>query len=506
MYPPTSNSAVRDFARSLFRHKGKGCTFFVVVMALAVAVTILMPRRYRSEGTLFVHFGRENTAVDPLTAGGAVITNVGDMREYEVNSIAATLTSRQLLGDVVDAVGAAAILDKSAGVPGNQTQAWWSTLGGLLKSEVSREDAIRAVEAHVSVDAVRKSSVVGIAYTAHSAELAQAVVAKLMDLYLEQYARLNRTRGTHKFLAAQTQEMRAELNRREVQLRDLKGQTGIIAPERQRQLFAEQISQRESDLLAALLEKAACEARVHELETRLAGLPETKVLMETEGPDKALEAMREQLYLLELKEQQLVSSTKPGYFEIEEIRKQLPEARAILNRQPARKEVTRGPNHCFEELQLALLQQQPTLAALRTRADTLETQLAAARKQLRDFNDNDLRVAQLQRELDLCSADYRKYAASLEQSRLDEAVDLQRMSSINIAQPATCDAKPVRPRPLLYLGIAFVLACFGAVAWPWLAENLDRSFETREQVEQQLGLRVVAVIPRRRKLRKIVHT
>jgi capsular polysaccharide biosynthesis protein len=96
------------------------------------------------------------------------------------------------------------------------------------------------------------------------------------------------------------------------------------------------------------------------------------------------------------------------------------------------------------------------------------------------------------------TAQYRKCAESLEQAEIDRGLEAERISNINVVQPATYEVEPVRPKPLPYLGIALAVALLGSLALAGVAEKLDDSLKAPEEVEAALGLPVLAAVPRRR--------
>src|SRR5439155_613566 len=103
----------------------------------------------------------------------------------------------------------------------------------------------------LEVEAVKKSNVISIAYEGPSPNVSQAVVATLVDLYLAQHVRLNRTPGAHQFLSDQTAQLRAKLTRAEEDLGKLKSDTGLTSVDVQRQLLVNRLGKLEDDLLQA---------------------------------------------------------------------------------------------------------------------------------------------------------------------------------------------------------------------------------------------------------------
>ena len=115
--PSRSAPASRGVFSSLWRHKGKGICWFIVVVAAAAAVILYWPRGYRSEAKLFVRLGRESVSLDPTATLGQTIA-VSESRENEINSILEILKSREIAERVVDLVGPELILNRSNGPGG----------------------------------------------------------------------------------------------------------------------------------------------------------------------------------------------------------------------------------------------------------------------------------------------------------------------------------------------------------------------------------------------------
>ena len=101
----------------------------------------------------------------------------------------------------------------------------------------------------------------------------------------------------------------------------------------------------------------------------------------------------------------------------------------------------------------------------------------------------------MSRDLDAQRSSYRKYSDSLEQARIDEALDMQRISNIGIVETATYTVKPVRPKVLLNLALGFFLAIFGALGLAFFTEFQDDSLKKPEDVANRLRLPVLAALP-----------
>lgn len=514
-----------DGYRRLSRHKGKAAAYFIAVMTIVVVVTTLTPPEYRSESKLFVRLGRENVGLDPTTTmgqGGGVMQPPGS-REDEINSVVEMLDNRVLREGIVDSFGPDVILGKASTMPagtrveasptdGPPTRAElerarqeWSAGsagtvgavqiaggGGVVRPrdrvQVSagwsifrpisrREQALDRVNRRLSVAAPRKSNVITIGYDASSPALAQAIVSKLVELYLEQHVRLNRTAGSHDFFVVQATELHQQLVTAEKALRDLKDATGLTSAADQRKILVDRIGALEDEMLETESQRAVSQSEVRALATRLQQLPAMQEAERASGfANEAADGMRQQLYTLQLKEQDLLSKYADTMPAVQEIRRQIREAQQILNREDERRtQVKSARNPAYEQLNLAYLTGQATVTSLGAKTEALRNQLAAARLQRVALNDNEMRLTQTQRQTELQEAKYRRYAETLEQSRVDQALELQRISNISVVQPATFEERPVRPRKLFNLAGGLLIAVFGCVGLVVVADALERS-------------------------------
>lgn len=488
---------VYDLLRVLFRHRGKAILVFLLAAATVLGVAFAWPVSYRSEGMLFVRLGRENTTLDPTaTLGSQTPLGVAPSRELEINSIVAMIGSRAFAEKLYDALGPEVIWGDASPTSAPVTVVP-PEAPDAADAALARAKTVRMIEKQIDVKPVLKSSVISVTCKARTPELAQNFANKLMELYVQEHARLNRPQGSHQFLEKQTAEGHAKLLAKERELRDLQNQHGILASERQREKIVEQISGIETQMIQAAAEAVAMDAQIRTLRERAAGAPATEVIGETStADDKSVSGLRDQLYALELKQQELRASATEKYFAWPQLAQQVEAAREALQKHvPAGQSVTRGPGRVHQESQLLLLQQEPQLAASRTRAAELDQRLDKLRRQSAAFNEADGRVRQLQREVELYDANYRRLVSNLEQARIDQALDEARITSITVAQPGTFDLEAGRRR-LLYAAAGLVMAAVGALAVVFLAEYLDPSIQTADEVEERFGMPVLASISR----------
>ncbi len=483
------------------RHKWKVMFFGAMTMVAAAALAIAWPKTYRSEAKLYVRLGRENVGLDATSSMGHEIVGVQMTREEELNTHVELLRSRSMLAKVVDSAGPDTILSPSGNLVPKESM-WLSRILTSLDEAIRRmtdsppltpqENAINALNRQLGVQNVRKTDVIVVSHEGPAAEASQRIVESLVTAYLAEHARMSRPLGARAFLETQAAEIKANLARTENELRLLKDSTGLASPVEQRQILVSQIGRIEDDLKSTSALTSATAAENHELMAQLAKLTPVDLLNKSTGnTNYAADGMRQQLYSLQLKEKELASRLTDNHqnAELQLVRAQIAAARPIVDSlEPTRTQLTTGPNRNYEDLQAALLRQKGALASQRAKSSTLVAQLADAQQHLRSLNDNEMRIAGLEREAHILDASYRKYAESLEHARLDESLERQRISNISVAQAPTLSRQPIRPQRSLFLLVGLVVVLFVSPIVALAAERFQRRTGVRRSADYRINL------------------
>ena len=503
-------SSLRDIYYLLFRHRKKVAATFFGVFILVTAFTFLIPEIYQSEAKFLVRIGRESVTLDPTANTGQIITTY-QSREEEINSEIEILRSRELAEEVVDRIGVEQILyspDEVAlgdsTVTGKARDTLRSTrrtvrsvtsapghlLAGLdLTNELeAHERAVLMVMRNMSVQPQKDSNIISVVYEAKSAAMANTVVSNLIDLYLDKHIRVHATEGSFEFFTEQTSGLQTELAATEAELTGLKKQIGIASLDEQRTNLIERITALERRIDENSAGLVASRSSVRELESLIAGLPELVESQRVTGN----EWMHQDLYRLKLQEQDLLSRYSEDSSDVREIRRQIAEATADLDAQPQR---TYGASATYQSLQQELLIERARLAALEAEATELRSLLDDARGELSVITDNEAALAQLERTRDLQETNYRKYYENLEQARIDQELQKEKVSNISIIQDATFPMKPIRPNKLLNLALGVMLGVFASLSLAFFSEFVDHSIKNQEDVEQRLQLHTLIAIP-----------
>ncbi len=514
-----SEANLRDFYQVLFRHQKKILLFFFAVVITVTLATLMFPEIFRSEAALMLRVGRESVSLDPTATTGQVVSISGVSRENEINSELQILNSRELAENVVDAIGVDMILNGSNEAPEAKDsvlrkiryslrhlmQVSGTALAGIILSNgepdisdaaIQRDKAVRSLMKNMSVGAATKSNIITIAVEMESADLARNVLSKIIDIYLDMHINVHRTSGSYEFFDQQKRELKQALLESEKALKNLKNSTGISALGDQRRILLDRTGDLQRELEKTESDIASSTASIKSLQEKLAKTPITLVTVETSGfPNSATDELQKRLNELKLKEQDMLSTFTKESIPVKEIRRQIGEVTSLLQNTNEIRQVTTGLNETHQEIRLMLAKEEGSLLSLHAKAGSLKDQLGKARDKLKTMNENEVLFTKLQREMEIHESNYRKYSGSLEQSRIDQELEMGKISNISVVQKSSSAIKPVRPKKLLNLSLAILIGLFGGLAWAFTSERMDHSLKKPEDVHGKLQLPLFAVLP-----------
>jgi uncharacterized protein involved in exopolysaccharide biosynthesis len=487
---------------ALRRYSRYSLAFFTIVMLLTLVGSFLLPPAYYSDARLFVRFGRTAVMDPTATATSGQVASLYDTRESELNSLLEVLRSRSLLERVVETLGADNILKgrvstTAAAAPATKIQASTesASISDAKSHDPSHQQALAKLEKNVTIAVPRKTSTIIIGCKAERPELAQQVVATLVSVYMDEHLRVHHTAGSYEFFKEQTQLLEQGWKQAANKLREAKNQWNIVTIDGKRKLLEGQISDIEGKLLATSGDLATAEAKIESLAGVIESLPIRIPTLTVDSPNSAADGMRQELYKVESREQELATKFSDKHPQVLAIRSTIAELKQILAQQDqSRSSETKGVNPSRQSLELALLNERSSADSLRGRAvrlKQLQTQLAS---ELKDLNSRDIQLGELQRNVDLAESRYRTYADKLEQARINDQLDKERISNITLVQPASFVAKPTGPRRIYVLGLGSVVAVLGSVGVALLAAMLDPAIRRLTDIEEILRLPVLGAV------------
>lgn len=473
--PFSHQFTLRDICFVLFKHKLKIVFFFLTITLVTGFNAILIPKVYQSEARLFIKLGKEMVSQNSSDRPDQRI-QVSQSMENQINSELEILTSQELSQQVLAGIGAdayqreneayAAIEDPIIGAIREKIKKLLefpqNAVANFLRPPdiqskgpelIGDKDLSGLIIQNLKAEVVKESNIIKLYYETQNPYLSRDVLTSLINLYMEKHIKLVGTQGSFDFFKKESDRLLEQLETTEKELSELKnaadaGSSSQASLELQKTLY--DLRQKELELLST-----STESNIPEFQKNLA--------------------------ILKQKEQERLSTFTENSIPVKEIRRQILQAENRLHEYR---------NQIHSSTAAREIRRQITEAENRLRNHQLHIQ---------KINDSAFRIAQLEREKAIIEENYRKYATSMEQTRIDQALEEEKISNIRLVQAPTLSKEPIRPNTGLIMFMGLFFAAFGAVGLAFFSEYMDNSLQRPEQIEEILHLPVLVSIPKMEK-------
>ena len=495
-YRQAAEASLRDFLNIVFKRKFKIALCFFGILFLVVFITIVSTRIYESEAKIYVHAGRKSLPLDSASHFQERIL-VNQSMENQVNSEIEILNSPELIKNVVRTLGPEAFSENSAtygvdktsftGKLRHKMKAALSfpekAIAGFMSSPENTDSKNRIektadrIRSGLTVEHVEESSVIRLSFSAHNPLLARDTLAVLINEYLKKHSELIGTPKSHDFFTRESSKTAKELQAAENRLKEFKNQINVGSLEEHRLILSQQIGTLEQRLKDTRANIDAFNRMAYSRGSNKGLTPAFFAPEETSGiASPAINDMRDRIYELKLKEQELLSTYKESSVPVMEVRRQIREAQTL-----------------FQQAKRSMI------GALQAQADSLASEIDKANQQLKALNNSEFELAQLEREKQLLENKYQTYARNLEQSRIDQALEMEEISNIKIVQTPIIPNEAIKPKSKINLILGFMLALFASLGLAFFAEYFDHSLQNPEQIEDALEVPVLGSVEQMKK-------
>lgn len=486
--------SLRDFLYVVFKHKTKILTVFLATVITVTAASFIMKPTYEASSNILIKFGRENIYT-PATADGS--THIVSLnRQEEINSEIEILKSRNLTERIVRTLGVETIYPEllkkgniekameTLGIKAIYSKLFKKSKSGHKNETLTPFDiAVLKAQKKLKIEAVKKSDVIHVTFQHYDPYIAANVVNTLVNFYLDQHLNVHKNPGGYGFFKEQVTIAEKKLKSSEQALEKFKDQHRISSLDNQKELILRQAS----DLQAAL-EKT--QRQIHEtqnkisgIKTQLAGNPqEITIGMEMDRNPHVIASLREKLIELYSIEEQLLTKYRKDSRTVQNKRMEIGKVKKALAK---------------EELKIY----QADLKALRVREASQKANLAGYQKELNKFNELEVQLRRLKRDRDTDEKNYQLYLTKLEESRISDTMDMEKIANVSVIQAALVPLKPVKPKKLLNIILAIILGAASSLGLAFFSEFMDHSFTTGTDFEEKLDMPLLASIQEFKPLR-----
>ena len=439
-----------------------------VVMALVLAVTVLMHRKYKAEAKLMVQPVRSQAPLS-TSPNQQVMTN-GDVSPTEINNEVDLLQS-----------------------PGVARRALGESDSGT--DSASQQKAVTQLQKSLDVEPVHQSSNIDVSLIADSPEQATRELQKVLDAYFQERQNTSRSGGAAQFFDEQSLEKAKQVDLDQQALTDfeVKHQIADLDDEKKQQVT--RVGSLQDQLSASEASLASANSRVASQRRELASTPQrTRTTIRSITNQYSQEHLNTEMVDLQNHLTELLKRYPPTSREVVETKEKIANLQKAIDTagtNPAGESAT-DVNPTYQQLSSAFALSISEASGIAAQRDQLQVQLKEARQRLSDLEESTAPYDALQRKLAQSQADYKLYADRRDEARVNEALDSAKMFDVSLVQPPVASPDPVRPKPALYLaaGLAFAIL-LGTV----LALYSDTSAEqvyTPAQLDALTGERTIA--------------
>jgi uncharacterized protein involved in exopolysaccharide biosynthesis len=358
--------------------------------------------------------------------------------------------------------------------------------------------AVEAVRDDLTVDPIRKTTMIRVAYKSQDPQLAARVLKELSTVYLEKHLAVRRPAGAYDFFTQQTQRYTEELDTAQRALAAFAQRERVVAATTEKEIMLRKQNEFESDLDRTEATIADLTRRLDEIERQIRTTPNRQVTQVRDvGNIEMLRGLKNDILKLEIERSDMLTkftSTYPPLVRLEERLAQLREAQAGAEQTPLRDETT-DQNPTWQWLR-------NEAARVRTERAALTAKAAALRRTVTDYGTRAARLdrqsvdeAELQRAVKVAEENQTLYRRKQEEARVSDALDRTRIANVAVAESPVAPQTPNGSRRGLLFVAGMLLAAALSVCMAHLLEVLAPAFHTGDEVTRLLDIPVLATTP-----------
>ncbi|MER8778858.1 polysaccharide biosynthesis tyrosine autokinase [Mesorhizobium sp. M0977] len=332
--------------------------------------------------------------------------------------------------------------------------------------------AIGRILTDLTVNLVPNTSLLSITFVDQKPKYASDVANQVAQSFIDQ--RLDQTSETsdlaRQFIQEQVLQVKQKLQKSEEELVAYAKDAGITITGDDKSLIGSNIEALNTALATAIQDRLDAGRVVDQIDKGRGS--SLAPVLESEG----LQKLSDKLADLTSQYQQKLGILKPGFPEMQQLQSQIKELQRLYNN---------GVLAITDSLRLKYQEAQNKEADLRSK-------LAEMEKQQVVFNDKNIKYTILKREVDSNRSQYDNLIAKLNEVGVSSELKTQ---SAAIADFATQPDSPYSPRLSINLAIALALFLALSASIIYVIELLNNTFTNPEQIEKELGLAVLGILP-----------
>lgn len=493
----TSGLQWQELLATFLRHWKLIVLIFVPGVLASAVYAFMQGPVYEASTKLMVTSERARITVSPDPGSGTVVERV---TEQDLTSEVALLRSPALVREVL-ASQRERIEQPHAPTASNQLQSVLSYPADRLRQLYHQvhnvtpidgfEDWVETISNSVSVTAIKGSNLIEVSFVGSDPKWAASLVNELATHHVERHARLNQQSEALPFLEAQRQLLSDKMRQAEGTLAQFYTREGVDAAFGQRDAVRTRLAELEGILAQSKTELAEATARADFLRGEIRTHPNAAAPAGGKSASgDPQQSIRGRITELQLQRGDLLSKYAPTSLKIQEIDRQIEQARELL----AKEQKPGGPTG--HPLEVDLMQIEAQVAAVKARVDSLSAQIANYRGKLNHLDQISSEQERLEQEVATAKQSLLTYTKKVEEARFAEALDQSRIVNVTVAEPAEVPASPLPSKRQKSLMMGAVMSLAVGLGLAFLIDWLNPAVKSAAEAQKVSGLPILAEIPR----------
>jgi uncharacterized protein involved in exopolysaccharide biosynthesis len=436
----------------------------------------------------------------------------GTMQEA-IDTEVEILTSKDVLGEVVDKIGIGRLYPALAGVePPHPILTWFSdrlgqswplevasllkgmTATGERSGQSARNLAVAALAKDLKVTPVKLSNVIEVSVRNSDPVVANETLHQLLATFqVHHVAAFSRERSP--VLQDQIRDNLTQISRLEDARAKYRNNNLLFAVGEQRTALIQQEAHNVAELQEVRIRQAFLQEQVRFLGAQLQELPHTMKLDTSTQPSPGAQSTERSLQELKAKEGLFATRFNPDSPILQDLHADVMAHQEVVNKSKSISTVRSGLNPVLPTLEIQLLTARSELAPLEDKGRDLAAAVAKIDEQLQAVSVKELPLLDLDRKISQLDLATNALRQRLEDSRFLDELDREHLTSVTVIENSTVPEKPVAPRKIIYGLAGLVCGSMAAACAFLIGLTFGNRFLSVDMVERVLGVPVVAVLP-----------
>ena len=480
------HSATREFTLAdvqlIFRkRRALLLTFAIGAMVAATLGGLVRGNRYTAGGELQI---RPGSAADLKQSLSSVLSSNGlddlditiesDTRIIESDSILLSVVRQLHLQDKPEFLGGL-VKTKTSMVGGREVQ----ILHGDLNDPFVRDTILKIIRKHLSIERVPRTQMMSLRYESRSAPLSTSIVNEIIHEFIENNytSRYQSASQVVKWLNAQMDDLRNQVQTSQDRLVDLQKKLGIFSLDKSSDLLLAQVGDLERGYSKATEERVAAEARYRILSTMPSEhIVDSATALGTDYPVSVLATLRGQREQVANSLAKLRPVYGPNYPTVKQDVEQLAAIDAQIKQQEDR----------------VLNQAKDALVLAESAEKTAKGLLDDKTSGIYAMRDDVVKYELVSQESESNRNMYESILRRLREATVDAGLDA---ADIDIIDLASIPSEPSNLPPVALALIGLFFGLFIGTGIALFMEKLDTKIHDAREVEAVLGIPTLAIIP-----------